>query len=758
MRLVPIAYGLDSTAAFTATAPPTATAADRVRAAFGFLRERTNLRIAGSYDTSTGVAFHPVMADLWRAGWGLSIFDNFDGVLRLLRGGGGMDTDSDGPLVEVAPHGGRQFVRRSGRPFPRTFPTAAEGRAQADAVVARSAAAPFADLERAVIYIDNEDSNLVDRTVTIKPEGTDDVRRTFAGFNNLLDYYRAMLRRLEQQPPGVVRIRAGFYAHLNVATALLAEFPYLYICDAAYAAGKGNTQLDPGTTMRTGNRLDWIVNNHNAIPQTTPRNMMPPARQGRGPTAPWRLWPAVFQYEGDNNAALFPGRETYRYGATDYRIEFIPITPANPAGNWKIDHESSLVDDPAYPSVSPRIAATSGDWVRLALLDRATPESQQAQLPESRERTGMLRMVAVPERGQPDQQDPAANPDPAQPALVEPGVRPVWLTSPGKALVVSMRRTRGGYGATLQAHRLINGVLSPSAADLLDRADAPRAQTRWTGAACDDEVAAIFLAQVDGTLRVTRAAPEAARWPAAELVAARLVHPYSQLSAGRRASQSVDAFFIDGDCRLHTAWWDRRRARSGHRQIGTGPDELLPTTALSAVSPDIDANTVLVFGVGYDLQLCVAYWSAATGIWSPPHPVGAQDIADNRLCPHTDLAAAWNPHLGVVEVLAVTDDLRLCVYQLRNRGGWDATARRSIVFTPTSPGSRTVPDISLAAPNPYSDLSLAFGGPVNNRYRLMAAVFTVLASGAVPAGGGRSALRWSTSTARVAVPTPASWT
>ena len=740
MRIAPVAYGFDSTSAPTAAGPASASAGDRVRAMHSYVYEHTNLRIAGGYLTGTGPSWHPVFESLWLAGWGLSLFDN-----AMPQSGG---ANSEFERFDTA---SGTWVFLGGTPLPFHFPTSADGEAHARDVVARRTTARLSNLDRAVVYIDNEDSNPGTRhnqeLHDVPPFAElSDAQRRFSvpgarirvnqgGFADMLAFYRGLFGWLERQPPGVVTIRPGLYVHLPVVGALLAEFPYLHICDNIYHRGPPPTltALDPDSTWRPRpDRLEWTVSRHNAHAERDSRSRAPATTAARGPTSAWRAWPAVYQFEGTNGTPLFGGTVSYPFGGTSYTVNFRPTT-------WLVDSEASLVDDPAYPVASPRLAAGTGDPVPLVYVDRI----RNSRMPSAaRERLGRLSVENLTARGAPAgptsfEGEPAFG----TPSAVEPGTRPVWLRN----VLVSAQRARGGWGVTLQAHRLAGGVLTPHSASILDPADALRPHSRWTGAACDDQNAALFVADTDGTLRVTHARPDAPRWPRTSTVEPRLVHPYSQLRAGSRDGRSIDVFFVDGTRCLHTAWWDPRLRRAGHRRIDTQDNRLLPTTALAVASPD--PSTLVVAAVGYDLRLHVAAWSAASGLWQVPSPVG-----NELLCPHTDLAAAWNPDRLRVEVLALAHDLRVCLYELSSHGtGWAATGPPAVLFTPAVGGARrfvpSVPDLAADAPNPYGDLALAIS-PNRPRFRLAATACT---------GVFGPSTQWTTSPAGAAPPTPSAW-
>ncbi len=188
------------------------------------------------------------------------------------------------------------------------------------------------NLNRFVLYVDNE-----------SPPGFND-------FHQLVDYYKGFFSWLETQPAGDATIRPGIYAHLNLLGELLNEFPYLYVCDVGYGNRVYQTTVDPESTLRdqSGLAVEFLASKNNAIPSDgsrLPRNLVE-ASSGRGPKQNWLIWPTVWQWEGNSTGQLS------RTPAAE-RVDGFPVQ-FNP---WGVDYDSSLVDDPAYPSVSPRLAA-----------------------------------------------------------------------------------------------------------------------------------------------------------------------------------------------------------------------------------------------------------------------------------------------------------------------------------------------------------------------------------------------------------------
>jgi hypothetical protein len=735
MRISPAAYGFDSTFAPFATGPAAATATDRAFAMLAFIFERTNLRIAGGYTTGTGAAWHPLFERLWLTGWGLSLFDNAPP----------QSGTSRAEFEQFDPGTGHWNVLMGAMPL--VFPTEAQGGAHADEVQARATGpgtpriVPVVpELDRAVVYVDNEDSTIATRVndeladAALFHELTDTwtalwhelhppvrgapppppvplppprLRVNRGGFHAMVPFYRGLFRRLEEQPPGAVRVRPGLYAHLNVLGELLAEFPYLYVCDAAYRRGPppALSSLDPASTHAVPpDRVEWQVSANNAIPQSAPRNLMPATTVARGPMRPWRVWPAVFQFEGTNVGGLFPGRTAYPFGGTSYMIEFL----GGGAANWKVDSEASLVDDPAYPSASPRLSMSSGTPCFLSRVDRIDP-------PAGDTRQG--RRVAS--RFQSNGTDSFAALPLAEHAgalgKVAPGVRARWLRARNEVVLVTPRLTR--FDLALETHELQGGTLVAAQPSIATPPNAMRlfVHTSWDAVARTPNDAHVFAVADNGSLLTSHAAPADA-WPPLVVQADRAVHQYSELAAMARGEWSVDAFFIGADRALHTSWWNPTLAWPSRTNMAIGnPEILLPTTHLAAVSPNPD--TLLVFGVGFDLRLHIASWTSP-GPWTAPQPLGGPQ---EMLAAHTDVAAVWNPARQVCELIAVGNDLTLWLYQIGSTGrSWSAAVPRVSLFAPTSDPQT---GITTAAPNPFGDVAVGYSGA-----RIVASVFTTGAS------------------------------
>ena len=631
-----------------------------------WLLEHTNLRHAGGYTTNVARSWHPVFEDVWLQGFGLSIFD----ASTIQTGGGGPRSVADG---ERDARGVRDHAR-----------------------------AVIPSFSRGVVYIDNEDNS--------------------AAFGNLLDYYRGLFLWLEQQKPDQVGIRPGLYVKLWWALPLLAEFPYLYLCDVQYNRGAllpgvhgdwddvsnpqnpFNVTFDPVSVSQTATGIQLLPSRKSALPApaTARQGRMSPAAQGRrGPTRDWFAWPSIYQFEGSNRTAPAAGPQTVTLGGATRTINF--------RGNWGVDYESTLVDDPAFPSVSPRLTLSPGSPSFLARLDRVVPPPDE---PRQARRTIALFSPSGRDGSFDSLPDPTDPPRPS--GNVSAGSRAGWLRSPNQVVLVTPRRV--GFDLRLETHRLEAGAFKPVAASIATAPPGRRlpAHAPWAAAARTGTDAHVFVAAEDGTLLTSRAAPAATAWPNLAVQAERIVHQYSQLVVCTRGGWSVDAFFIGADRALHTSWWNEGSTwPSGTNQPIGNPEALLPTSNLAALSPD--PTTILVFGVGFDLHLHLARWSSP-GPWVGPTPIGGDD---ELLAAHGDIAAAWNPARLTCEVLAVTNDLGLCLYQFSSTGtSWVATGPRFPVFTPDV----TTP-VSPSAANPFGDVAMSLG-----TRRVIAAVFAEPAS------------------------------
>ena len=659
MRIPPHEFGYDT------TSPPNFGGGLRgMLAMHRWLLDNTNLRHAGGYTTSTNVwgtgnSSIPggLFAQLWSMGFGVSIFDN-------------------------------STVQDGSRGSPR------KGAGETDAAAVRDRANTNApSFARAVVYVDNEDNNA----------------QTFA---NLVQYYRELFGWLERQPPDQVRIRPGLYAKSWVAKALLAEFPYLYLCDVQYPCHQPLPQCwdvpssrnpyntsDPYSMVRgTGGSITFQPGGPNALPASLSDSAgrpLPPAASGRGPKRPWFAWPTVFQFEGTNRAPLATGTQTAVVAGTPEAFSF------QRSWAWSVDCESALVDDPAYPSVSPRLALSQGPPVLMARVDRVAPPVDQTR--QGRRTISQMVPAGV---GPMLTENPSASGNPA------PGGRPAWIQAASDLLLVTPRLI--GFELILETHRLERNILKPVAMAI---SDPPTGllfpvHSPWGVTAPTLKEAFLFTVANDGSLVASRGAPSSTSvWPSV-VHSSKSVHQYSQLAVTHRGDQSVDVFYIGADRALHTAWWNSSLAWPSRTDQPIGsPDALLPTTNLAAMSPD--QNTLLVFGIGYDLRLQLAVWTNP-GPWVGPAAVGRDD---ELLAAHTDLAVVWNPRQNVCEVIAVGNDLTLCLYQVaRNPGGWTTSKPRSILFTAPVGANR----LASTAPNPFGDLGLAIAG----NQRIAVAVFS----------------------------------
>jgi hypothetical protein len=660
---------------------------------FAWVFQNTNLTIAGGYTTSASWRGATIFEVAWLAGWGLSLFDNSG-----FRQGGHMSFfayDPDGNKLDTHQIPDTILQNNSRVPNPASnhilikhlaSKSDGENDARHAMQVATSQATP--NLARAVIYLDNESP----------PDPSD--------FSSLLDYYRGFFGWLETQPAGNVTIRPGIYGHLNAIAPLLQDFPYLYVIDAAYARGAlldnlDRTSLNPAPF---GLAVEFISSAHNLIPQTEGRNKIAAASSSnRGPGHEWLLWPTGFQWEGTNWGPLSSVPRLQQWEGSRFPISFN-------AGTWSVDYETALVDDPAYPSVSPRLAAgmkTANGSIPLALILRNSTGVKDG-------RQGSVKYCSVsPPSPVNAAALPASQPSPS------PDHRPMWVSSPSHSVLVIPRRDQ--WHLVLETQELVGSSLVSRCKNIVSSSTPLAIHTRWAVAASDDQTAVLFCATPDGSLMQSRSAVDSSTWPAVQTLGTTLVHHYSSLGITSRIGQSVDVFFIDGNRVLHTAYWNLQGP--GHQVIGRKPDELLPTSAIAACSPASD--TIVVATVGYDLQLHVACWTTkGNKYWIEPYAVGT---VDHLLCAHTDLAMAWNPSSQKVEVLATTNDLKICLYQLKEDPAthrWLPDNNIRAIFD--NPLASLVQGVGISghmgdvSPNPFGDLILSFS---SSAQRLIGSVF-----------------------------------
>lgn len=320
---------------------------------------------------------------------------------------------------------------------------------------------------------------------------------------------------------------------------------------------------------------------------------------------------------------------------------------------------------------------------------------------------------------------------------VSPDHKPAWMTTQNRAVMVVPRRD--GWSLVLQTQEFSASRFRIVCDDMLAQTGGRvSVQSRWAVGAADDKNAVLFCGTPDGALKLSRAPPDSKSWPPLRDVGQGLIHHYSQIAATSRPGQSVDAYFIDGDLALHTAFWGPQGA--GHHPIPSDAGNLLlPTTALAACSPAQD--TIVVAGVGYDLRLRVAFWKPRGSVyWTPPYAVGKDT---DLLAAHTDLAVAWNKWTQKVEVLATSNDLNLCIYELAGgspTGPWRPTSgtRSVLEFSPPSAAtpfaSLRIPLLGQAhalSPNPFGDLLLGF---TSNGTRVVGCVMNMTQPAAAVSG------------------------
>lgn len=702
----------------------------------------TNLRILGGYTSlRTWKSVSSVIEDAWLAGWGLALFDQtgppgnpfmtffqYDTVevvnpatnevlekkaVRLTDGGWRGFDGSEFRAISynpARPHSSvvdrethlKMVVKVTTQTgdLIKHHSTSGMGSSDAESYM-RNAMSVLPHLSRFVLYVDNESP---------PPANAD--------FDFLLDYYKGFYSWLETQPAGTVTMRPGIYAHLEVLGNLLKEFPYLYVVDDNYwGAGAGGKNLDSKSLNPrppSGLRREFVSSTNNAIPfpSTYQRNLVKAASTGtRGPKWDWLIWPTVWQWQGDNTAPL---TNTPRAEKVDsFPIQFNPPR----AQTWKVDYESALVDDPAYPNVSPRIAAISnGSAFCVVRLDRISNGAADG-------RCGTIFAFRISSGATPSWV-PLTYSWPYN--SYSPDIRPFWLASPKGQVLTTARRDN--WNLLLSTQEWMPTGLEPRHSNVLSAGGPTSIHSRVAGAAYDDDHAGILTALPTGELYVTQTERQSNQWLAPRLIDSktpRLVHPYSQLVASSRRGSSLDAFFIDGARVLHTARLDSNGW--SHQAIDTDYDRLLPTTAISACSPRPDA--IFVTGVGYDLKLNVFNWTSKGGNrWMQPYEIGANT---DLLCAHTDLAAAWNPITRNVEVLATANDATLCWYDLHENpqtSKWELAGSRILIGSPSDSIVRSMPKVQRqggtmfgnVAPNPFGDLILNF---LNKGQRLIGAVF-----------------------------------
>jgi hypothetical protein len=681
--------------------------------------DHTNLRFAGGYITKDVWGRH--FEEIWQLGFGLTLFDNHDV-------GGSDDT---------------------GWSKTRFFKTHsfASGQAEARGILERAhgSIGRIKRFGRAIVYVDNEDANA----------------------NVDMDFYRGIFEFLEKQGPDSVRIRPGFYGKPwlfdgKSFPGFLSEFPYLYFCEATYPRSAHLSDSDsrrapfkpmPGkenfnwpffdipdsnprnvtwepayTDSRSNTGLYFNPHGMNALPpKITPRLRKPAENGKRGPKKPWLEWPVIYQFEGSNMTIPALGNQSATIAGTPYGFNFSSFYSG-------ADFESSVVDDPAYPSASPRLALSKNAPRFLARLDRVEP-------PNSGKRRGHIQIGPYSQSA--DKFGSFWEPTSSslnQSFPIAPGVRPSWTSSQGGLVLIIPRRENFSLRFEIMpllatsemsdSPRPVSGgltIMEPPGRKL-------PVHTPFGATSFNDEYIHLFVVADDGSLLTTRGRPMDSKWPDLALHAEKIVHPYSQLTVCTRGVRgrngfsgqdvSVDTFFIGPDMALHTAWWNITSSWPSrqHQKIGN-PEVLLPTTNLSAVSPDV--NTIFVFGTGFDLLLHVAIWKPSG--WTGPYQLGSDD---ELLAAHGDISACWNSQTHKCEIVAVANDLSLLHYQFDYLTGTDPRPLSATKIYTTDVSQ----PVTNTAVNPFGDVVLS----IFDR-RVVAAVFV---------DDGKSVAKWKSSDAK----------
>lgn len=528
-----------------------------------------------------------------------------------------------------------------------------------------------------VVFIDNEDSS---GTIFSSDE---------------LAYYRALFIEMATRRPGEPPLRPGIYAHgeavgadrdnsRSVISQLLAQYPELLPCQVEYVARIGRSQLPIGA----GGALSAPSSAMNRFPVTDAAALHSLAvPRGSLVGTPWTAWPIIKQWEGNNGSALPPGPTA----ALPFRGVTRRFSFGGANGGW--DFDSSTVPDPTYPAASPRLTlGSAGSLCMLAIADRPDP------IDDNTASSGRITVYRIDDRGQVTQHGQALQAP--RNYVILPGARLRWA---GSYLVTLARPLAAlacvpiAWQLTASGMRAIGAIPVPPLP-----VHAPLDGSEASG------TLRLFGPATTGQLKAIAGDPAHPNaFTLTDQASGHLLHPFTDIAATHRRPDVIDIIGVSETGALATTWWTPGQSgSSAWTQIGS-PGALLPSTRLCLLPSGPDG--LLALGVGANLQLTGAHWTAKAAKWTGPYPMG--QTAGDVLVPQSSLAARA-VSTTKAQILYVSSDgtLMLGTFAPGRNGNWTQSTAPIALDSPTASGNIGENTVYDRAPHPMSDLGLGRAG------------------------------------------------
>jgi len=499
-----------------------------------------------------------------------------------------------------------------------------------------------------------------------------------------IEYYQALFDEMSRPDPELPAFRPGMYCRIDDAGPHVQPRPDLFLWEVKYDTKTDTTPAHPFEAKDPQTKVAY--HKLMAFPHKRP---ISPALLERGQKPAWILWPVGRQFR----------RYTGPLPTSDSPVK--PQTPkwvASHTSDW--DFDSALVRNPAFPIAEPRLAAVVHQGGVVLLRGQfAPPESSSAATAHPAmmniEQMTLPKPTALPRAT-------GKSPAPEAPMLL--------LERPKELLAITvLQDKRLGIAARSDASN--PKKWSPLDALPGTQTDVRRLYAMAGVTLAPDDVQVYFIGK-DQHLYVSRSLNGAA-WTEEEVLTDERLHPFSQLAAVTRGTQTVAVFFIDERGGLAVVFWATAAKWPSWKRVALEgqPSAFLSGTSLAAVSPS--DREIFVFGIGRDLRLSFVSYSAQAKSWTSPAPLGAPK---EMVTPHARIAA----HVASpdrIEVFALTDDGRATIYRLtRDAGGFRAEARIVIDTPPAPTGNAPIaPSQSGRASatgyrlNPFGDLAILRG-------------------------------------------------
>ncbi|KAF4333326.1 hypothetical protein FBEOM_12865 [Fusarium beomiforme] len=493
------------------------------------------------------------------------------------------------------------------------------------------AAALGHESQGAVVFVDNEDQQ--------EKKPSNNMKGDLPLDEKILNYYDALFEECRihgEGPNDGPAVRPGIYATENPAERIMAR------------GGSADLFL-------------WRCNPYGKDKHPQDLARIFDTRRPREVISPIELYPLESIVHSKDRTSMLLGRQWILYDNPGEGVPYKSIPPIL-TKIYGFDFNTSMVRDPRYPIAEPRIAVLRDIQIRSQF---------------SRNDLSMhLEQIL---KGLPSLSLPVTAPDellePEAPLLLVDESNPELFTlnKTGQLVVISTTHPEDPRAPLEWSHPV--SVIKKGSELVLRRNRAIAIAKSSPGGILDTQL--FFVAQNHTLIGIHRL--EATGWTEPSVIAeGQVLHPFSNIAAVTRGSESVDIFYLDktgciwtSSLPFSTTSWPG----TNHQPLQSEPS-LLQGTSLAAVSPSDDS--LLVFGIGKDLLLHMASFTTAKG-WSSVAAVPGLKEGDSKLFAHASMDVfAESP--STVYLATITEINVPCLYVLNLvNGQWklkDPTQRR----------------------------------------------------------------------------------